>query len=116
MKQPTKAEYDATVDDAGVHVVHRGQQRAITTTTSWLMVDLRNGCSTKRHGGERRCFDICGYGWRSGGWNGRLRCDSRGRDGGVRKEPCSFSCSTVMGTVFALRKIATAGLKDVGPG
>jgi hypothetical protein len=23
MKQPTKAEYDATVDDAGVHVVHR---------------------------------------------------------------------------------------------
>jgi hypothetical protein len=22
-KQPTKAEYDATVDDAGVHVVHR---------------------------------------------------------------------------------------------
>jgi hypothetical protein len=23
MKQPIKAEYDATVDDAGVHVVHR---------------------------------------------------------------------------------------------
>ena len=23
MKQPTKAEYDATVDDAGIHVVHR---------------------------------------------------------------------------------------------
>ena len=23
MKQPTEAEYDATVDDAGVHVVHR---------------------------------------------------------------------------------------------
>jgi hypothetical protein len=28
---------------------------------------------------------------------------------------CSFSFSTVMGTVFALTKIATAGLKDVGP-
>ena len=42
--------------------------------------------------------------------------NARGRNGGIRKEPCSFSFSTVMGTVFALRKIATAGLKDVGPG
>jgi hypothetical protein len=28
---------------------------------------------------------------------------------------CSFSFSTVMGTLFALTKIATARLKDVGP-
>src|SRR5262245_11185994 len=39
MKQPNKAEYDTTVETLE-STSSSSQQRAITTTTSWLMVDF----------------------------------------------------------------------------